>query len=52
MEDANYGKGEFAFPDSPGHREFVREYLTRPGGPEEFRDALSGSRESTVESRQ
>jgi tetratricopeptide (TPR) repeat protein len=45
MDDANYGHGEPGFPESPGHREFVREYLTRPGGPEEFRDAVRGRRE-------
>ena len=38
MDDARYG--ELEFPDSPAHREFVREYLTRPGGPDEFRDAV------------
>jgi Tfp pilus assembly protein PilF len=38
MDDARYGQQ--AFPDSPAHRAFVREYLTRPGGPEEFRDAV------------
>jgi Tfp pilus assembly protein PilF len=38
MDDARYG--ELAFPDSPEHREFVREYLTREGGPDEFRNAV------------
>ncbi len=38
MDDARYG--ELAFPETEAHREFVREYLTRRGGPEEFRDAL------------
>jgi len=38
MDDGKYG--QLAFPDSPAHREFVREYLTREGGPEEFRDAV------------
>jgi hypothetical protein len=38
MDDARYG--ELAFPDSDAHREFVREYLTREGGPDEFRDAV------------
>jgi Tfp pilus assembly protein PilF len=38
MDDSRYG--ELAFPDSPAHREFVKEYLTRPGGPEAFRDAV------------
>ncbi len=40
MDDARYG--ELAFPDSPAHRELVRVYLTRPGGPDEFRDAIRG----------
>lgn len=38
MDDARYGA--LAVPDDPAHREFVREYLTRPGGPDEFRDAV------------
>jgi hypothetical protein len=42
MDDARYG--ELPFPEagaeSPAHRDFVREYLTRPGGPDEFRDAI------------
>ena len=41
MDDARYG--ELAFPDSAAHRAFVREYLTRPGGPDAFRDAVRGS---------
>jgi tetratricopeptide (TPR) repeat protein len=41
MDDARYG--ELDFPERPGHREFVREYLTREGGPDEFRDALRGN---------
>jgi len=41
MDDARYG--ELAFPDSEAHRAFVREYLTRPGGPDAFRDAVRGS---------
>jgi len=41
MDDARYG--ELPFPDSDLHREFVREYLTRPGGPAEFRDAVRES---------
>jgi tetratricopeptide (TPR) repeat protein len=40
MDDARYG--ELAFPDSPEHRELMRVYLTRPGGPDEFRDAVRG----------
>jgi tetratricopeptide (TPR) repeat protein len=47
MDDARYGQLEF--PDSPEHREYVREYLTREGGPDEFRDALKESRGSRVE---
>jgi hypothetical protein len=38
MDDARYG--ELAFPDSDAHRRFVGEYLTREGGPDEFRDAV------------
>ena len=38
MDDARYGAQPF--PDGPAHRAFVREYLTRPGGPDAFRDAL------------
>ncbi len=38
MDDGRYG--ELAFPDSEEHRAFVREWLTRRGGPEGFRDAL------------
>ena len=38
MDDARYG--EQRFPETEAHRAFAREYLTRPGGPEEFRDAV------------
>ena len=38
MDDARYGA--LAFPESAAHDAFVREYLTRPGGPDEFRDAV------------
>jgi Flp pilus assembly protein TadD len=38
MDDSRYG--EQAFPDSEAHRSFAREYLTRPGGPAEFVDAV------------
>ncbi len=38
MDDARYG--ELDFPDSEAHREFVREYLTRRGGPDEFQEAV------------
>ncbi len=50
MDDARYGQLEF--PDNPAHREFVREYLTREGGPDEFRDAVRGSGESRVEGQE
>ncbi|MGE5414462.1 MAG: FG-GAP-like repeat-containing protein [Syntrophomonadaceae bacterium] len=40
MDDARYG--ELAFPDDTAHREFVREWLTREGGPDAFRDAVRG----------
>ena len=43
MDDARYG--ELVFPDSQAHREFVREYLTRRGGPEEFLEAVRAPRE-------
>ena len=49
MDDARYG--ELVFPESEAHREFVREYLTRRGGPEEFVDALRRGRESGGGSR-
>jgi tetratricopeptide (TPR) repeat protein len=38
MDDSRYG--EQAFPESDAHRSFVREYLTRPGGPAGFVDAV------------
>lgn len=41
MDDARYG--ELAFPDDAAHREFVETWLTRPGGPDAFRDAMRGS---------
>jgi tetratricopeptide (TPR) repeat protein len=44
MDDSRYG--ELAFPDSDAHREFLREFLTREGGPDEFRDAVRGNRRS------
>jgi tetratricopeptide (TPR) repeat protein len=51
MDDARYG--ELAFPESDAHREFVRKYLTRRGGPEEFVDAMrDGGRQSAVGTRQ
>ncbi|HKD18817.1 MAG TPA: FG-GAP-like repeat-containing protein [Thermoanaerobaculia bacterium] len=38
MDDARYG--ELAFPPSAAHDAFAATYLTRPGGPDEFRDAV------------
>ena len=32
--------GDLAFPETDAHREYLRTYLTRRGGPEEFVDAL------------
>ncbi len=43
MDDGRYG--ELVFPESEAHRAFVREYLTRPGGPEEFIEAVRESKE-------
>lgn len=43
MDDARYG--ELAFPETEAHREFVRTYLTRRGGPEEFVDALRAGKQ-------
>jgi hypothetical protein len=40
MDDARYGMAEQAFPDEDAHRAFVREYLSRAGGPDAFRDAI------------
>jgi hypothetical protein len=42
QDDARYGS--IAPPDTEERRRFVREYLTRPGGPDEFRDLLRGPR--------
>jgi hypothetical protein len=41
MDDSRYGTQ--AFPESAAHRDFAAEYLTRRGGPEEFRDAVRKS---------
>jgi len=41
MDDARYGEPQQA-PDPEGMRRFRERWLTRPGGPEEFRDALRG----------
>ncbi len=43
MDDSRYG--QLAFPETEAHREFVRQYLTRRGGPEEFVDAVKASRQ-------
>ena len=42
MDDARYGQQ--AFPDSPAHRKFVEEYLTRHASPAEFLDAVRNPR--------
>jgi tetratricopeptide (TPR) repeat protein len=41
MDDARYGEPQPA-PDAEGMRRFREQWLTRPGGPGEFRDALRG----------
>ena len=41
MDDARYG--ELSFPESDAHREFIRQFLTRRGGPEEFLEAVRES---------
>ncbi len=43
MDDARYGLDQI-YPDDGAHRRFRSDYLTRPGGPEEFRDAVRGTR--------
>lgn len=43
MDDARYGLDQI-YPDDKAHRRFRSEYLTRRGGPEEFRDALKRGR--------
>jgi len=40
MDGARYG--ELEFPEDAAHREFVRTYQTRRGGPEEFEEAVRG----------
>jgi tetratricopeptide (TPR) repeat protein len=40
MDDARYG--ELAFPEDEAFEAFAREYLTRPGGPGEFLEAVRG----------
>jgi hypothetical protein len=40
MDDTRYGSPEQKYPDDAAHRRFREDYLTRPGGPDEFRDAL------------
>jgi tetratricopeptide (TPR) repeat protein len=42
MDDGRYGALAFPDAESPAHRAFVREYLTRAAGPDEFRDAVRG----------
>jgi hypothetical protein len=42
MDDARYGALEF--PETDAHRACVREYLTREGGPDEFRDSVRDAR--------
>lgn len=39
QDDSRYGSPQ-SFPDETAHRRFREEYLTRPEGPEEFRDAV------------
>ncbi len=43
QDDSRYGSPQ-PFPDDEAHRRFRQEYLTRRGGPEDFLDALRGSR--------
>lgn len=43
QDDSRYGEDQ-GFPDDEAHRHFRHQSLTRPGGPEEFRDALRGAR--------
>jgi len=43
MDDARYGEASQKFPDDGAHRRFRGEYLTRPGGPREFLDAVRGT---------
>ena len=50
QEDSRYGEGQ-AYPDDASHRRFREKYLTRRGGPEEFRDALRSNRGSAAEGR-
>ena len=46
MDDARYGSADQAYPDDTTHRRFREEFLTRPGGPGEFLDAVRPSRPS------
>src|SRR5262249_27111122 len=39
MDDARYGLDQ-TYPDDAEHQRFRKEYLTRPGGPDSFRDAV------------
>ena len=46
QDDARYGEAQ-RFPEGDAHRRFLRETLTRRGGPEEFLDAMRiGNREA------
>ena len=40
MDDARYGDPSQPYPDDEIHRRFREEYLTRPGGPAEFLEAI------------
>jgi hypothetical protein len=40
MDDARYGTLAFPGAQSPAHRAFLREYLTREGSPDAFRNAI------------
>ncbi len=40
LDDARYGEPGQAYPDDAASRRFRETYLTRPGGPEEFNEAI------------
>jgi hypothetical protein len=44
MDDARYGDPSQKYPEDENHRRFRMESLTRRGGPDEFLDAVRGSR--------
>ncbi len=48
QDDSRYGEPQ-AFPNEDAHREFRRLYLTRRGGPEEFREAARNSSASSAQ---